>query len=49
VPDSASECEIREGVYCPRFGVGLENMVVVLKNRGRLPFKISFSLKKIAS
>ncbi len=49
VPGDMSASEIGKGVYCPRFGVGLENMVVVLKNRGRLPFKISFSLKKIAS
>jgi uncharacterized heparinase superfamily protein len=49
VPGDMSESETRTGVYCPRFGVGLENTVVALKKRGRLPFKISFSLIKIAS
>lgn len=49
VPDAESAWELEEGAYCPRFGVRLPSIVLVLRKQARLPFCLSFSLKKIAS
>ena len=47
VPDESSACEMEDGVYCPRFGVGQGNVVLVFRKQAVLPFTISFSLIKI--
>ncbi len=49
VPDDWSACEMEDGVYCPRFGVGQGNVVLVFTRQAVLPFNISFSLVKIQS